>query len=79
LARAPSPIGFAFEAFEAHWRLPLSAVVTEMAGAGHGNRFALASVKTDAGPRPLLHLPSLIESVTKHARPSSERAREEPR
>ena len=79
LARAASPIGFAFEAFEAHWRLPLSAVVTETAGVGHGNRFAPGSVKTDTGPRPLLHLPSLIESVTKQARPSSERAREEPR
>jgi hypothetical protein len=77
LARSASPIGFAFEAFEAHWRLPLSAIVTEMAGVGHGNHFALGSVKTDAGPRPLLHLPSLIESVTKHARPTSERAREE--
>ena len=79
LARAASPIGFAFEAFEAHWRLPLGAVVTGMAGEDHGNRFARGSVKTDAGPRPLLHLPSLIESVTKHARPSSERAREETR
>lgn len=79
LARATSPIGFAFEAFEAHYRLPLAAVVTGTAGEGQGNRFARGSVKTDAGPRPLLHLPSLIESVTKHARPSSERAREEPR
>jgi chemotaxis signal transduction protein len=79
LARATSPIGFAFEAFEAHWRLPLSAIVTETTGVGHGNRFAPGSVKTDTGPRPLLHLSSLIESVTKQARPSSERAREEPR
>lgn len=80
LARAPSPVGFAFEAFEAHFRLPLEAVVAGLAGEGAGsNRFAPGSVKTDAGPRPLLHLPSLIESVTKHTRPSSERAREEPR
>jgi hypothetical protein len=93
LARAASPIGFAFEAFEAHWRLPLSAVVTGLAGAGsvgggvgeareplrQSNRFAPGSVKTDAGPRPLLHLPSLIESVTDHAPPSREHAREEPR
>jgi chemotaxis signal transduction protein len=79
LARAASPIGFAFEAFEAHWRLPLSAVVAGLAGEGQSHRFAPGSVKTDAGPRPLLHLPSLIESVTKHAPPSREHAREEPR
>jgi chemotaxis signal transduction protein len=79
LARATSPIGFAFEAFEAHWRLSVAAVVAGAAGEGAGNRFAPGSVKTDAGPRPLLHLPSLVESVTKHTRPSSERAREEPR
>ena len=79
LARAASPIGFAFEAFEAHWRLPLSAIITGVADEAEGNRFARGSVKSDAGPRPLLHLPSLIESVTKHTRPSSERAREERR
>jgi len=79
LARAASPIGFAFEAFEAHWRLPVAAVVTEMTSTGDGQRFARGGVQTDAGPRSLLHLPSLIESVTKHARPNSERAREERR
>jgi chemotaxis signal transduction protein len=79
LARAASPIGFAFDTFEAHWRLPLGAVVAGTAGVAHGNRFAPGSVETDAGPRPLLHLPSLIESVAKHTRPGGERAREEPR
>jgi chemotaxis signal transduction protein len=76
LARAASPIGFAFETFEAHWRLPLGAVI---AGVDDGNSFAPGSVETEDGPRPLLHLPSLIASVTKPTRPSGERAREEPR
>ena len=79
LARAASPIGFAFETFEAHWRLPLGAVVAGMAGVDHGSSFAPGSVETEDGPRPLLHLPSLIASVTKPTRPSGERAREEPR
>lgn len=79
LARAASPVGFAFEAFEAHLRVPFDAVAggSELLGNGHG--FARGSVQTDAGPRPLLDLRLLLESVTRKGQPGGERAREERR
>lgn len=79
LARAASALGFAFEALEAHWRLPHESVVAGSELADNGQRFARGGVQTDAGPRPLLHLPSLIESVTNEAHLGRDRAREERR
>ena len=79
LARAASPLGFAFEAFEAHLRLPLESVVAGSELAGNGQRFGRGNVRTDAGPRTLLHLPSLIASVANKPHLDRERAREERR
>jgi len=65
LARAASPFAVAFEALEAHLRVPERDVVAADASAAAPHRFARGSVSTAAGPRPLIHLPSLIEGVTR--------------
>lgn len=65
LARAASPIGFAFDALDAHLRLPASDIVMPSLSEGGEARFTPGSVITADGPRPLIHLPSLIESVTR--------------
>lgn len=64
LARWRSAIGVAFDALEAHLRVPVGDIVMVPPGETGGQRFAPGSVITPSGPRPLLHLPSLIESVT---------------
>lgn len=65
VARNGSPIAVAFEAFEAHLRVADSEVITAEAGATALHSFARGSIRTSSGPRPLIHLPSLIGSVTR--------------
>jgi chemotaxis signal transduction protein len=79
LARATSPFAVAFEGFEAHLRVQASDVVAPEAGAAAPHRFARGSVRTAAGPRPLIHLPSLIEGVTRGNWRESSSEREERR
>jgi hypothetical protein len=79
LARASSPFAVAFEAFDAHLRVPESDVVALDAGAAPPHRFAHGSVRTATGSRPLIHLPSLIEGVTRGNSRESSSEREERR
>lgn len=78
LVRAASPIGVAFDALDAHLRLPVSSLVGggERESAG---RFTPSSVVTPSGPRPLIHLPSLVESIARSKLGASASEREEPR
>ena len=79
LVCSTSAIGVAFDALEAHWRVPVADIVMPQVGEAGGNDFAPGSVLTPSGPRPLLHLPSLIESLTRgkaaHGAPQRERRR----
>jgi hypothetical protein len=69
LARWTSAIGVAFDSLEAHLRVLIGDVVMPAAGEAGGKSFAPGSVITPSGPRPLLHLPPLLESVT-HGKPA---------
>jgi chemotaxis signal transduction protein len=78
LVRAASPIGVAFDALEAHLRLPQTCLVGASASEGAG-RFTPGSVVTPSGPRPLIHLPSLVESIARSKTLASASEREEAR
>jgi purine-binding chemotaxis protein CheW len=78
LARATSAIGFAFDALDAHLRVPASDIVMPSLSEAGSSSFAPGSVATASGPRPLIHLPSLIESVTR-GKPGGAPQREGPR
>jgi len=65
LAQATSAIGFAFDALDAHLRVAASDIVMPSLSEAGSSSFAPGSVVTASGPRPLIHLPSLIESVTR--------------
>ncbi|HEX2869971.1 MAG TPA: chemotaxis protein CheW [Polyangiaceae bacterium] len=78
LVRATSPIGVAFDALDAHLRLPQSSLVGAGAPESAG-RFTRGSVVTPNGPRPLIHLPSLALSIARSKPGASASEREEPR
>jgi chemotaxis signal transduction protein len=78
LVRATSPIGVAFDALDAHLRLPEASLASAGASEGAG-RFTPGSVVTPSGPRPLIHLPSLVESIARSKTFASASEREEPR
>jgi len=65
LARAASPIGFAFDSLEAHLRLSSHDIVMPNPSEARATSPAPGSAVTPDGPRPLIHLPSLIERVTR--------------
>jgi len=65
LAHASSPVGFAFDGLDAHLRLSPRDIVMPEPSTASGGRFAPGSVVGPDGPRPLIYLPSLIESVTR--------------
>lgn len=79
LARGMSAIGFAFDALDQHLRVPLGDVVMPQAIEAGGRIFTPGSVLTPSGPRPLLHLPTLIERVTHGQAPYGAPQREGPR
>lgn len=60
VAQWPSAIAFAFEAFEAHLRVPADRV--SLAN-GQANSAINGAVHDGNGALPLLHLPSLVEGV----------------
>jgi purine-binding chemotaxis protein CheW len=75
VAEGVLPIAFAFEGFESHLRVSLESVSApeatnaDLAAVG-------GAVRTGGKTRPLLHLPSLVEAITrriKALRPSQER------
>jgi purine-binding chemotaxis protein CheW len=71
LARASSALAVAFEALDGHLRLPEGQVVAASAGADPSGPFAPGSVLGVDGPRPLLHLPSLLARVSGHTSAAS--------
>ncbi len=64
VVRAASAVGVAFDALEMHLRLPESDIILPSLADAKGGRYAAGSVLTATGPRPLLHLPSLLASIT---------------
>lgn len=68
LLRAPAPFAVAFDHFERHLRVPSCDVIAAPANAAPSHLFANGSVKTAAGPRPLIDLLALFAAVTGGAR-----------
>ena len=66
LARAPQPVGFAFETFESHLQVSQSSLAngnSEDAGAGARKQHTRGSVRAAAAPRPIIHLASVLEMI----------------
>jgi chemotaxis signal transduction protein len=68
LLRAPAPFAVAFDHFERHLRVPSGDVIAAAANAAPSHLFANGSVRTAAGPRPLIDLLALFAAVTGGAR-----------
>jgi purine-binding chemotaxis protein CheW len=64
LLRAPAPFAVAFDHFERHLRVPAQDVIAAGASTATPHPFANGSVKTAAGPRPLIDSMALFEAVT---------------
>lgn len=79
VARSGSPFAVAFEVFEAHLRVADSEVISAETGAVALHPFVRGSIRTSSGPRPLIHLPALIGSVTRGTGRPGDPAREERR
>jgi purine-binding chemotaxis protein CheW len=67
LARGPTLVGFAFEGFEAHLRLPAGQIVEAgaEAGPGAGDPHVCGLLRTSDSVRPLIHVPSLLAAIGK--------------
>jgi purine-binding chemotaxis protein CheW len=63
LVRAATPLGLAFEQFDAQLRVPHSALLAT-ADAAAAHRFASASVATTNGARPVIDLAALAADLT---------------
>ena len=66
LARAPQPVGFAFEAFEAHLQLPQASLAgsnAEDSGTGGTVQHLRGTVRAAGALRPIIHLPSMLEMI----------------
>jgi chemotaxis signal transduction protein len=78
LVRSTSAIGVAFDGLDAHLRLPEASLVAASTSDSVG-RFTPGSVVTPSGPRSLIHLPSLVESIAHSKTFASAPEREDPR
>lgn len=75
VVQGPRPIAFAFGQFESHLRVSLESVSAPEASSPDAAAVA-GAVRTQGPTRPLLHLPSLVESIARRIkahRPSQER------
>jgi chemotaxis signal transduction protein len=63
LAHAETPVGFAFEGFETHLRVPAGLVADAAASADKPHVRGL--LQTSDSVRPLIHVPSLLEAIGK--------------
>lgn len=70
--RARAPFAVAFERFDRHLRLPLSALAAAREGAGT-TTFSRASVRLEQHPLPVLDLPAIFESVVRRRKETEER------
>jgi len=76
VASGARPIAFAFESFQAHLRVPSESVATQATSAPTVADAVGGAVHSQGEARPLLHLPSLVETIAqriKALRPSQER------
>lgn len=62
VAPGRTPLALAFETFEAHWRLPRSALTAK--GEASSDTPTSGSVRTPQGPRALIDLAALVEAIT---------------
>lgn len=70
LARTPDPLALAFDLFEAHLRVPAEDVFSETPEhKGTRQRHVRGAVRTADVVRPLIHVASIIEALTKRVRP----------
>ena len=70
LARTPDPVALAFDLFEAHLRVPGEDVFSETPEhKGARQRHVRGAVRTADVVRPLIHVASIIEALTKRVRP----------
>ncbi len=77
LARATAPIALAFDAVEPHLTLDSDALVRAPAGDAAGPRPHVAGLlKTTAGVRPIVDLPSVLEKIALRAGPAGARDKE---
>lgn len=77
LLRAPAPFAVAFDHFEGHLRVPARDVIAAAGSTATPHAFANGSVKTAAGPRPLIDPTALFEEVTGAGRRAGAPEREE--
>ncbi|MGH8471139.1 MAG: chemotaxis protein CheW [Gammaproteobacteria bacterium] len=68
LVRTPDLVGLAFDLFEAHMRTPAENISSTENG-GASSLHVRGVVRTADGVRPLIHTASLIEAITRRARP----------
>ncbi|NUP13218.1 MAG: CheW domain-containing protein [Polyangiaceae bacterium] len=67
---APEPLGLAFDAFDAHVRLPAK----DISSSDDGNasaRYVRGLVHMTTGIRPLIHIASIVEAITSHVQPQT--------
>lgn len=64
LARAPEPIGFAFDSFEAHLRLPQQSVSVPDREE-HARRHVRGAVRVDGATHSIIHIESLLGAVAR--------------
>ncbi len=62
--RSSAAFSVAFERFERHLRVPTASITLTGADSTHAERYVSGSVRTDAGPLPLLDLLALLHVVT---------------
>ena len=63
LARAPQPVGFAFETFESHLQVSLAAGNGDDSGTGGTAQHMRGTIRAAGALRPIIHLASLLEMI----------------
>jgi chemotaxis signal transduction protein len=66
IARAPQPVGFAFEAFESHLQVGPTSLASgnhQNAGTGEAGRHLRGTVRDGGALRPIVHLASMMEMI----------------
>lgn len=70
LARTPDPVALAFDLFETHLRVPAKDVFSETPEhRGTRQNHVRGAVRTADAVRPLIHVASILEALTKRVRP----------
>jgi chemotaxis signal transduction protein len=70
LARAPQPVGFAFETFESHLQVAAASLAdaNDNAGTGGTGQHVRGTVRAAGALRPIIHLASVLAMIgSKHS------------